>query len=64
MFTKSARTAVSHGLMCNSTKGPEEKFQDDEYKFFVDELICDALHDFGSNAYKKHSNGWPKCHSS
>ena len=24
------------------------------------DFICDALHDFGSNAYKRHSNGWPK----
>ena len=24
------------------------------------DFICDALRDFGSNAYKRRSNGWPK----
>ena len=23
-------------------------------------MICDALRDFGSNAYKRRSNGWPR----
>ena len=27
---------------------------------YVNFCVCDALRDFGSNAYKRRSNGWPK----